>query len=230
MPELARTSAIGRPSARSPRRSCRPPARRAAAARARRTARGRARRACGCRTRAPATGRSRCCSRSEQRGDLAHAPACSARSRRAAGSPRPVRHEARLREPVAPEQQVVLRRWRSGESAMFWKVRLMPERGDAVRAQAREVPVAVAHAAGGRRVDAGEHVQRRRLAGAVRADEGVDRARLDGEGDVVDRGDPAEAHRQALRDERLGAARGAARGSSHRARPRSRRGVADPPR
>jgi hypothetical protein len=43
----------------------------------------------------------------------------------------------------------------------------------------------------------GDEVEEGRLAGAVRADQARDRPVRDGEGDVVDGGDPTEAPRQA---------------------------------
>jgi hypothetical protein len=58
---------------------------------------------------------------------------------------------------------------------------------DRVRRHAGDV-LAVEHdTAGGRLVDAGEHVEERRLAGAVRADQRDDRASRDREVDVVSR-------------------------------------------
>jgi len=61
------------------------------------------------------------------------------------------------------------------------------------------------HAAGRRLVHAREHVEERRLAGAVRPDEADDRADGNGEVDVVDRDEAAELLAQRERmQERLG--------------------------
>ena len=106
--------------------------------------------------------------------------------------------DAGARAHVAADHHVLQRRQvgeqpdvleRAGDSA----------RGDLVGLQAlqhvaveREVP-AVGH------VDAGEHVEQRRLAGAVRADQPVDLAVADREPDVGERLHAAEALRDALR-------------------------------
>ena len=88
---------------------------------------------------------------------------------------------------------------------MFWNVRAMPSARDRVATQSREAlarrsvitpPV--------ERVDAGDDVEDRRLAGAVRADEPEDLARVDVERHVVERGDATEAHRDVVElEERL---------------------------
>src|SRR5689334_12952483 len=51
---------------------------------------------------------------------------------------------------------------------------------------------------GARLVEAGEAVEHRRLAGAVRADDRGDVPLVGGEGEVVDRGEAAEPHREML--------------------------------
>src|SRR5207247_7266524 len=48
------------------------------------------------------------------------------------------------------------------------------------------------------RIDAGEHVEERGLAGGLGADEGVDLARVDREAHVGERGEPAEMLRDVL--------------------------------
>ena len=109
---------------------------------------------------------------------------------------------------------------------MFWNVRPMPRCGDRVRRLAGDVVAVEDDPAGGRLVDAGEHVEERRLAGAVRADQADDRAARDREVDVVDGDEPAELLAQP--DARRGCRRrwssiGAAscRGAACRARPRA---------
>ena len=84
---------------------------------------------------------------------------------------------------------------------MFWNVRPMPRAviacgGLPVTSSPRNVIVP-----GGRLVDAGEHVEERRLAGAVRADQRDDLAARHGEVDVVDGDEAAELLADAARDE-----------------------------
>jgi hypothetical protein len=67
--------------------------------------------------------------------------------------------------------------------------------------KAGDVAAAQQDPAAGRRHLAGEEVDERRLAGAVRPDDGVDLARLECERDVVDRGEALEALRERLGDE-----------------------------
>ena len=69
------------------------------------------------------------------------------------------------------------------------------ERGDLVPRHARKRPAVEPDRAGVRLVEAGDAVEQRRLAGAVRADQAADRAGRDREADVVERGDAAEADR-----------------------------------
>ena len=80
----------------------------------------------------------------------------------------------------------------------------------------------------GRVVDAGDDVEERRLAGAVRADEADDRALRDVEADVVDRHEAAEPLRDVLRAARSRSRRFAAarRSSVELARRRRRRATA----
>ena len=67
-----------------------------------------------------------------------------------------------------------------------------------------------------RRQQAGQHLHRRRLAAAVRAEEAEDLAALDAEAHVVDGGEVAEALRQAVRlDRRRGLGRRVARRDHH---------------
>ena len=86
---------------------------------------------------------------------------------------------------------------------MFWKVRPMPRDGDRVRRLAGDV-LAEEHDRPGRRlVDAGEHVEERRLAGAVRPDQRDHLAARHGEVDVVHRDEAAELLAHVLRDEEV---------------------------
>ncbi len=68
------------------------------------------------------------------------------------------------------------------------------QRRDRVRRLRDQVLAVEADAAGGRRVDAADQVEHRRLAGAVGADQREDLAALHVEADVVDRQHAAEAH------------------------------------
>ena len=95
---------------------------------------------------------------------------------------------------------------------MFWKARATPSRAIRCGRMRGEHGVAVAHLAGGGPVDAGEHVEHRRLAGAVGADDRVHGAGLDREGHVGERLDGAEPDADARRSVDLG-----------RIRPRRRR-------
>ncbi len=85
--------------------------------------------------------------------------------------------------------------------------------GDRVRRLARHVLAAELDLPGGRLVDAGEHVEERRLAGAVRADQAGDRAFGDREVDVVDGDEPAELLPEVLRSEQVRIHSGAPRTS-----------------
>ena len=79
------------------------------------------------------------------------------------------------------------------KSSRFWKVRAIPRRIDPVRRRREQALALEAELAGVRPVQARDHVERRRLAGAVRADQPDDLALADVERDVVERDDPAEA-------------------------------------
>jgi hypothetical protein len=73
-----------------------------------------------------------------------------------------------------------------------------------VRRLGREADALVLDLAAGRGVDPADQVEDRRLAGAVRADQGEDLAAADVEADVVDGDDAAEAHAEmARREQRL---------------------------
>ena len=77
--------------------------------------------------------------------------------------------------------------------------------GDRVGRFARQVVAVEDHLARSRLVDAGEHVEERRLAGAVRADQRHDRAARDREVDIVGRDEPAELLAHALGDDEVAA-------------------------
>ena len=121
-------------------------------------------------------------------------------------------------------------------SRMFWNVRPMPRcvilcgglPGRCRRPSKNDEPRR-------RLVDAGEHVEERRLAGAVRADQADDRALGNGEVDVVDRDEAAELLAQPLRLEqrlavmrRRSCRRSARRARRRRGTPRARRRGAPP--
>ena len=76
------------------------------------------------------------------------------------------------------------------------------EAREPVRAQRGELGLAEPHGALGRPVEPADHVEAARLARPVGPDQGVDRAGLDGELHLVQRGDAAEAQRDAVDDER----------------------------
>src|SRR5581483_9605299 len=82
-----------------------------------------------------------------------------------------------------------------------------PALGDVVRRLAGDVRAVEDDATRGRLVDAGDHVEEGRLAGAVRTDQRDDRAARDREVDVVDRDEPAEllAERVGLQEDAVGA-------------------------
>ena len=129
----------------------------------------------------------------EQRGHLAHArdllmPFAACRRHRQAGG-----REAGVRQPVTADEQV-LRDGRAVREREVLERAADPEAGDPVRAQRVDPRVAVADLAGGGAADAGEHVQTRRFAGAVRADDRVGRPGLNVERDVAQRSQAAEAH------------------------------------
>ena len=79
-----------------------------------------------------------------------------------------------------------------GDSAMFWNDRPMPSAASRCGARAVISSLAEPDRPDGRPVEAADHVEAAGLAGAVRPDQRVDGARLDGEPDVVQRRDAAE--------------------------------------
>ena len=87
----------------------------------------------------------------------------------------------------------------SPNSCTFWKVRAMPDSAISRRACGRRSSgPSNAIAAGGRHVDAGQHVHHRALARAVRPDQAVDACRaLTAQVDVVQRLQAAELHQHA---------------------------------
>src|SRR6185436_14797883 len=78
---------------------------------------------------------------------------------------------------------------------------------DLVRLQAGETALVELEVAAVGRVDAGENIEQRGLAGAVRADQAVDLALADGEGHVAQRLHAAEALGDAIRGEQIQVAR-----------------------
>jgi hypothetical protein len=72
-----------------------------------------------------------------------------------------------------------------------------PQRGPLVHRQGGDVLALEQHAARGRLVEAGDHVERRRLAGAVRADDADDLPLAELDADVARRLDAAEADGEA---------------------------------
>ena len=87
---------------------------------------------------------------------------------------------------------------RSGKGFSFWNVRATPQAGDAVGAQAGDVVAVEEDAAGVERLEAGDQVEQRGLAGAVRADDAEDLALVHVEGDVGVGGKAAVALGHAL--------------------------------
>ena len=73
---------------------------------------------------------------------------------------------------------------RSGKGLSFWKVRATPRPAMLVRAQASDVVSVEDDPAGIERLEAGDQVEQRRLAGAVRPDDAEDLALVHVEGDV----------------------------------------------
>ena len=160
----------------SPPGSARRPARRAAAASARWPARGRSPAGAGRRR----TGSSR--SRSATAGDadeLQQLQAAAAALLLLAGGAGAARAIA-LSTPVLCRASAPTITFSSAvmlaKSRMFWNVRATPEPVDQVRPQPGDPLAAEADLARGRRVDAGDDVEDRRLAGAVRADQREDLA------------------------------------------------------
>ena len=109
---------------------------------------------------------------------------------------------------------------------MFWNVRAMPSAVICVRRHAGDVRLRRTRLARGRLVDAGQHVEEGRLAGAVRADQADDRAARDREVDVVDGDEAAELLAQPGSPRARLVAVGASRSLLLRAR---RAGASSPP-
>ena len=202
---LSRMAKTGSSASGSPAGSCRRWARRAGAGRGRWPARGRSP-ACAVRRRGGCGRGGRPCARpTNSRSSMARSRvAASSRLNRAA-------QDRRSRGPS------LVRVWRPtrtfsstvmlAKSRMFWKVRATPAAVTLVRLR-RQRRAAVADLARGRDVEAGEAVEERGLAGAVGADQADDLAVVDGEVDVADGGETAEAHGDAAGlEDRLGRAR-----------------------
>ena len=165
----------------SPAGSCRRSARRAAAASARSPARARSPAGAGRR-------RAGCCAQRLAACRAGRRSRSSSRARsRALRAPRARRAACRRSRPsgVGLQPRVHARPARSrarvmlANRRMFWKVRAMPSvvicrAACAGRCAARRSVIVAAR----RRVEAGDHVEERRLAGAVRADQADDRALL----------------------------------------------------
>ena len=182
---------------RPPRGSSRRPARRAAGASARSRAPGRARRACARRTairrpdgprrprgRTPRSARPPAPRPAAPRARRTEAPSALARKPPRASACAPTRTLSRV---------VMV-----ANSATFWNVRAMPSAAISWRAKLasgrpsnRIVPECGI-------VEAGDAVEQRGLAGAVRPDQAADRAAGDVEADVLQRGHAAEADRDAV--------------------------------
>ena len=160
--------------ARSPRRSCRPPARRAAAARLECTARGPARPASGRRRTARRPGVSSLSPSSRKLGDLLRRARRARRASRVAPrQPQPGGEEAGLGQVVAAEHEVLGDRLASATARCSGRRGPTPSRAIwcgrmpvSTASPSRTVPSVGA-------VDAGQHVEHRRLAGAVGPDDGV---------------------------------------------------------
>ena len=133
-------------------------------------------------------------------GSLARGPrptkvsAAIARSVSAAGPPCPISVLPGRSAPISTFSSAVIER----NSRMFWNVRPSPA---AVRWCGGIVVMSVPSSsdlAGGRLVEAGQHVERGGLAGAVRPDQRVNAAAPDRDIDAVDGLQAAEIFRQAL--------------------------------
>ena len=107
---------------------------------------------------------------------------------------------ARTRAHVAPDHHVLERR-QIGEQADVLEGARDAGGGDLVRLEPGERAAVERERARVGRVDPGQHVEQRRLAGAVRADQAVDLARRDGERHLVQRLHAAEALADAARPE-----------------------------
>ncbi len=113
----------------------------------------------------------------------------------------------------------------------LWNVRAIPRLGDAVRAQPDDALARRSGCRRSRRVDAGDHVEQRGLAGAVRADHADDLVLVDVEVELVQRAQAAERRGRpgsssssgAIRRSRRGVCRAAPRPRGHHRRSGSRR-------
>ncbi len=119
-----------------------------------------------------------------------------ASSRRARGVCRPTSTRFAV-ERVMQADEHVLERGHLAEQLHVLERPCDARQRDLRRRLAADLLVAVHDRARGRRVDAGQHVHHRALAGAVRSDQSVDRAAADRQVDVVERLQSAELHQHA---------------------------------
>jgi hypothetical protein len=118
-----------------------------------------------------------------------------------------------------PPGHDVLQRGHAEEDLQVLEGARQAHRRQAVRRRLRHVLPGQRDAAVGRAVEAGDDVEQRRLARAVRPDDRQDLARAGGEADAVERAQPAEGDADALRGQQHLAARGHAFLRSSAARP-----------
>ena len=156
--------------------------------------------------RAAAGRRRRGCARTARRaGEPAVGEQLDARARAPRASSRltPRRPEDRRRSPPLRRECMPTRTFSSADICwkrrMFWNVRPMPRSVIACGGFAVDVLAVEDDASRGRLVDARDHVEERRLAGAVRADQADDRVPRDREVDVVDGDEAAELLAQRTR-------------------------------
>jgi hypothetical protein len=116
---------------------------------------------------------------------------CSLPSRIASGLRLPRREETGLRQVVAAEHEVLGHGLAGGQGDVLEGAR-DADAGDLVRPHLVEPVLTEPDLALGGLVDAGQHVEHRRLAGAVGADDRVDRAGLDRERHLRQRLDGTE--------------------------------------
>ena len=109
----------------------------------------------------------------------------------------PPHHELRRPQPLDREQNIVEHRQAREQAGDLERPR-HAERGAAVALPGGDVAAEQQHLARARRKYAGDQVEQRGLAGAVRADDGLAVARHDLERHVTHRMKPAEAFRQSL--------------------------------
>jgi hypothetical protein len=127
-------------------------------------------------------------------------------ARRAEGKAEKARQEARIAVQMAPDHDVLERRHVEEDLQVLEGARDAASRALGGRAL-RHVLACEHDPAGGRRVDAVDQVEQRRLARAIRADDRVDLALRDREVELRHGGDAAEALGQAL-DREEGRAQG----------------------